>query len=188
MQHLRDNVGVLEASNDGTTWTPVQLGTDAVPAEIDNPVMLGTLQLRDNAGGLEVSDDDGVTWVPVGSGAMPAVHFLTGATYAISAENVSGDYFIDFFGLTIEITLPDSSLISNGATVEFITAFAATINPGTGKILLDGILGDAGQGITLTSFCHVKLMFVLDTQTDPPTNEKIWIVLDYTGQVAQEVL
>ena len=40
-------------------------------AEIDNPVMLGTLQLRDNAGVFEISDD-GATWNPVGGGGIPA--------------------------------------------------------------------------------------------------------------------
>lgn len=66
MQHLRDNAGVLESSANGTTWTPVIL-------EGTNPLPLGTLLLRDNAGVFELSDDDGATWAVVGSGGgIPA--------------------------------------------------------------------------------------------------------------------
>ena len=59
MQYLRDNAGVLESSSNGSIWVPVLVG---------NPFHLGTLQLRDNAGALEVSDDAGSTWTPVGAG------------------------------------------------------------------------------------------------------------------------
>jgi len=38
---------------------------------LENPVTLGSLQLRDNTGALEVSDDDGATWSPVPFG-LPA--------------------------------------------------------------------------------------------------------------------
>lgn len=74
MQHLRDNNGVLEASNNGTDWEIVQVGQGGgIPTEIDSPVTMGTLQLRDNAGVLELSTDSGSTWAPVGGSAgLPA--------------------------------------------------------------------------------------------------------------------
>jgi hypothetical protein len=39
---------------------------------LENPVALGTLQLRDNSGDLEISDDNGVTWSPVGGSGVPS--------------------------------------------------------------------------------------------------------------------
>lgn len=65
MQYLRDNAGVLEASNNGTDWETVVLGEGGggIPTEIDNPVTLGDLILRDNAGVFEVSYDEGENWM-----------------------------------------------------------------------------------------------------------------------------
>jgi hypothetical protein len=62
MQYLRDNAGILEASNNGTDWEVVVLGEGGgMPSQVANPVTIGTLQLLDDSGELVMSPDAGVT-------------------------------------------------------------------------------------------------------------------------------
>jgi hypothetical protein len=63
MQYLRDNLGVLEASNNGTDWEPVVLGEGGGP--LTNPFTLGDIQIREDSGELQMSSDSGTTWTRV---------------------------------------------------------------------------------------------------------------------------
>lgn len=62
MQYLRDNQGVLEASNNGTDWEPVVLGEGGGGVPLTNPFTLGDLQIREDSGQLQLSSDSGATW------------------------------------------------------------------------------------------------------------------------------
>lgn len=61
MQHLRDNEGVLEASNNGTDWETVVLG-EGGGGPLTNPFTLGAIQVRSSGSILELSRDAGSTW------------------------------------------------------------------------------------------------------------------------------
>jgi hypothetical protein len=66
MQYLRDNAGVLEASNNGTDWETVVLGEGGggTPSQVANPVTIGSLRILDDSGELSMSADAGVTFTP----------------------------------------------------------------------------------------------------------------------------
>lgn len=96
MQYLRDNAGVLEASANGTDWEVVQVGAGGgTPDEIANPVILGTLQLRDNAGVFELSDDDGATWTPVGTGTGGGIPSELANPVTIGISQIRADEYGD---------------------------------------------------------------------------------------------
>lgn len=68
MQHLRDNNGVLEASNNGTDWEPVVLGEGGgggIPSQVEDPVQIGGGRIRWGENDeLEFSNDGGTSWFP----------------------------------------------------------------------------------------------------------------------------
>jgi hypothetical protein len=175
MQYLRDNAGVLESSANGTTWEPVQIGN-----ELQNPCVLGTLQIRDNAGVLEVSDDDGATWEQIRYGTPP-FHIIIG-NYSIPAAQTKGDRFLVWDAGYISFALPDITGIPDGAIVTIQTLLSpADISPSTGiRILTSGGLGEPGQGLYFEASITLALFTDVAGQLGT-AGARVWFLVDSVG-------
>jgi hypothetical protein len=185
MQYLRDNAGVLESSANGTTWEPVQIGN-----ELQNPCVLGTLQIRDNAGVLEVSDDDGATWTPIGGSPVLPVHIIDTSPTAILAAETQGDVYIIVSGLTI-ITLPADA--PDGAQLKICSYSGDTTidPPADARIYIPGQDGELGQALicdkTMSGGQLLDLVKFTDTNGDlAAAGDKIWFAVSIHGDFTWE--
>lgn len=101
-RYIRDNESTIQYSNDGLEWLDIG-SASGLPAEIANPVDIGTLKLRDNSGVLELSSNDGVAWNPVGlGGQIPS---------EISNPCGIGDWQIREFGGKLEFQYEDTEFL-----------------------------------------------------------------------------